>query len=386
VSHCRFASAVLCAAIQAAILPAYAAEMYSIRPLAAAADQINVFAKGINNLGQVVGYTVDRAGNSHATLWDDEGGHPLATLSLQLPFSEAYRINDAGQIAGKATTDEGRTHAVYWDRTGIVDIGTLPGGANSFAMDINAAGVVAGSSEAEIGQSAFTWTRAGGFVDYGNTDPPFRLAVAGFNGLNNNGLLVGTIYVLLSPYHAALGREGQRGVVDISPPGRNSVGMALAINDTGMIVGYQNGESGGPQAAIFHGDGTFDLLGTLGMEESWAEDVNESGVIVGRAFGILEQQLVQKAFVYEEWQMRDLLALAPKDSGWEELFEAAAINDHGVIVGTGVYQGQIRAYVATPIPEPATVALLSSVLGLISLLRMREFVSAFYRDMGCSWR
>ena len=170
-----------------------AAELYSIRPLELVAEQVNVFAKGINNLGQVVGYTVDRFGNSQAMLWDEEGAHPLPTLSSQRPFAEAYRINDSGQIAGKATVDGGQSHAAYWDRTGIVDLGTLPSGANSFAMDINQAGVVAGSSEAEIGQSAFTWTPAGGFVDYGNTDPPFRLAVAGFNGLNNNGLLVGTM-------------------------------------------------------------------------------------------------------------------------------------------------------------------------------------------------
>lgn len=349
--------------------PTAAAELYSIRPLAPVADQENIFAKGINNLGQVVGYTVDRFGNSHAMLWDDGGAHPLPALSSQRPFAEAYRINDSGQIAGKATLDGGQSHAVYWDRIGIVDIGTLPGGANSFAMDINEAGVVAGSSEAEIGQSAFTWTKAGGLVDYGNTDPPFRLAVAGFNGLNNNGLLVGTTYILLSPYHAALGREGQRGVIDISPPGRNSVGMALAVNDAGTIVGYQNGESGGPQAAIFHGDGTFEVLGTLGLEESWAADVNASEIIVGRAFGIVDTKLVEKAFVYENGQMRELRSLLPQDSGWEQLFEAASINDHGEIVGTGVYQGEIRGFVATPIPEPSTWLLLTMAMGLVGLAR-----------------
>jgi probable HAF family extracellular repeat protein len=336
------------------------------------ADQVNVFAKGINNLGQVVGYTVDRFGNSHAFLWDDEGAHPLPTLSSQRPYAEAYRINDSGQIAGKAAVDGGQSHAAHWDPMGIVDIGTLPGGANSFAMDINEAGVVAGSSEAEIGQSAFTWTKTGGFVDYGNTDPPFRLAVAGFNGINNNGLLVGTTYVLLSPYHAALAREGQRVVVDISPPGRNSVGMAMAVNDAGTIVGYQNGDSGGPQAAIFHGDRTFDVLGTLGLEESWAADVNESGVIVGRAFGIVETKLVEKAFLYENGQMRELHSLLPLNSGWEQLFEAAAINDLGVIVGTGIYQGEVRAFVATPIPEPAAWLLLAAGISSFGLLRWRR--------------
>jgi probable HAF family extracellular repeat protein len=341
--------------------------MYSIRALDALPDQVNVFARGINNLGQIVGYTVDRFGNSHAMLWDNEGAHPLPTHSTQRPFAEAYRVNDSGQIAGKAATDDGRSHAVYWDRTGIIDIGTLPGGANSFAMDINESGVVAGSSEAQVGQSAFTWTQTGGLIDCGNTDPPFRLAVAGFNGINNHGLMVGTTYILLSPYHAALARQGQRVVVDISPPGRLSLGMAMAVNDAGTIVGYQNGDVGNPQAAIFHGDGAFDLLGTLDMEESWAEDVNESGVIVGRAFGIVAGELVQKAFVYEDVQMRDLLTLLPENSEWEQLFEAAAINDLGVIVGSGLYRGEIRGYVATPIPEPAGLVAMSWGL-LVSLL------------------
>jgi probable HAF family extracellular repeat protein len=339
--------------------------MYAIRPLEAFSDHVNVFVKGINNAGQMVGYSVDRAGNSHAVLWDSQGAHLLPALSSQRPFAEAYRINESGQIVGKATTDEGRSHAVYWDQAQITDIGTLPGGANSFAMDINASGVVAGSSEAQIGQSAFTWTQTGGFVDYGNTDPPFRLAVAGFNGINNNGLMVGTHYILLSPYHAALAREGQRGVVDISQPGRLSVGMALAVNDAGAIVGYQNGDVGNPQAAIFHGDGTFDLLGALGMEESWAEDVNEPGAIVGRAFGIVAGELSQKAFVYHDGQMSDLLTLLPPDSGWEQLFEAAAISDSGTIVGAGLYHGEIRGYMATPIPEPT--GLIASAWAILAM-------------------
>jgi probable HAF family extracellular repeat protein len=364
-SRCLWIGALLTTVIQP-VSATNAADRYSIRPLNVAADQLNVFAQGINNVGQVVGYTIDRLGSAHAVLWDQEGAHSLPSLSSRHLDTKAYRINDSGQIVGAASTDEGHSHAVYWDHTGITDIGTLPGGTNSFAADINAAGVVAGSSEAEIGQSAFSWTQEG-FVDYGNTEPPFRLAVAGFNGLNNNGLLVGTIYVLLSPYHAALAREGDRGVTDISPPGRLSVGMALAVNDAGTIVGYQNGEAGGPQAAIFHGDTTYDVLGTLGLEESWAADINESGVIVGRAFGIVAGELVHKAFVYEDAQMRDLLTLLPEESGWEELFDAAAINDRGEIAGTGLFRGELRAYVATPVPEPMTVSLLVAMLGTCGL-------------------
>jgi hypothetical protein len=67
--------------------------------------------------------------------------------------------------------------------------------------------------------------------------------------------------------------------------------------------------------------------------------------------------------------MRELHSLLSDDSGWEQLFEAAAINDLGVIVGTGSYQGEFRAFVATPIPEPGTLYLLTSAIGLLGLSR-----------------
>jgi probable HAF family extracellular repeat protein len=350
---------------------ASAAQLYSIRPLEMPAGHFDVFAKGINNHGQVVGYTVDAEGRSHAALWDDQGIHPLPTLSPTMPYSEAYRINDSGQIAGKATLDNGAVHAAFWDSTGITDIGTFPGGNLSFAQALNDQGVVVGSSEAERGQHAFTWTKEGGLKDYGNLDPESAIAVAGFNGINNHGLMVGTAYHFLSPFKAVLAHAGDKGPTNISPEGQFSVGMALAVNDAGTIVGYQNPLRGSPEAAIFHGDGTYEKLGLLGLDETWAQDINEAGVIVGRAFGGAEDGgTIQKAFVYQNGEMVELLRSLSDSSGWETLFEAAAINDHGAVVGVGVYRGEVRGYVATPVPEPAALAIVSLVwLALLPLRR-----------------
>jgi probable HAF family extracellular repeat protein len=342
-----------------------AAPLYSIRPLEVPAGHHDVFARGINNHGQIVGFTVDVEGYSHAVRWDENGVHPLPTLSATLPVAEAYRINDAGQIAGKATLDDGSIHAAFWDSTGITDIGTLPGGRLSFAQALNEDGVVVGSSEAERGQHAFTWTPDGGLVDYGNLDPDSNLSVAGFNGINNQGLMVGTGYRLLSPYNAILAREGDRQPTNISPAGQFSTGMALAVNDAGTIVGYQNALSGSPEAAIFRGDGTYEPLGRLGLDETWALDINEAGVIVGRGFGSDENGSVQQAFVYQHGEMTELLRSLTDSSGWNVLFDAAAINDRGVIVGVGEYNGEVRGYVATPVPEPHSVLLTVAALGLV---------------------
>ena len=68
--------------------------------------------------------------------------------------------------------------------------------------------------------------------------------------------------------------------------------------------------------------------------------------------------------------MTDLLTLVAPGSGWTELFQANGVNDLGQIVGAGVFNGEIRGYVMTPVPEPANLSLLS--VGLATLARRRR--------------
>jgi small basic protein len=45
-------------------------------------------------------------------------------------------------------------------------------------------------------------------------------------------------------------------------------------------------------------------------------------------------------------------------AGWSVLFQASGVNDLGQIVGAGIYNGEIRGFVASPaVPEPATFTL-----------------------------
>jgi probable HAF family extracellular repeat protein len=351
---------------------ARAADHYHLQALPIGDDHVQSFAAGINNVGQAVGHIVDAAGHSHAVLWSDGNYVLLPELAIDAPFSQAYRINNAGQIVGKAGISDGSVQATLWENLQVTDLGTISGEGDSFAADINEHGVVAGSSAAEVGSYAFTWTRDGGFVGFASSDPPHRLAVAGFNGINDRGLMVGTSYFLLSPFHAAFAREGDRVVTELSPPGRESLGMANAVNDAGTIVGYQNGPEGPIEAAIFQEDGTFELLGTLGLEESFALDVNQVDVIVGGAITLgVGGQVTTKALVYQNQQMQDLLTLSDNPDGWM-LVEATAINDFGVIVGNGVFNGDSRAFMAIPVPEPTARSLAVVCGALVSCHRMRR--------------
>src|SRR4051794_31056844 len=71
---------------------AIAAQTYSIKPLDMAPGQTDVYANGINNLGQAVGYTTDADGVNHAAMWNVANGAftALNNLSTINPISEAY--------------------------------------------------------------------------------------------------------------------------------------------------------------------------------------------------------------------------------------------------------------------------------------------------------
>jgi len=306
--------------------------------------------------------------------------------------SEASAINSHGDVVGWSATAAGPVHG-FIVRAGVMgDLGTMQGGTTSFATGINDLGQVTGYGGLnafgpqfrEI-MNSFLWEN-GSMVPLGgfpfsptfNTRHP-TTAAFGINGLTQ---IVGT---WRTP-HAGLfhGYRWQNGVVtDVS--GGIDVplnGAARAINEAGRIVGEL-----GERASLWQ-DGEIKDLGTLpGHLGSRALGINASAQIVGeslatdgtsravlwqtgeitdlgtlpndvssRAIGINGPAHVvgasaaadgtSRAFIWRHGNMRDLNTLIPADSGWA-LTSAAAINDAGEIVGTGILDGQTRAFLLT---------------------------------------
>lgn len=116
----------------------------------------NTFANGISNSSQIAGE--DGTGTfGYAAYWKDGASTRLASLST-IPDSAANSVNDAGQIVGwsYATDVNGISyiHAVIWNQSGTIsDLGTLPGDTVSSAVKINLFGLVIGSSGNSIASS-----------------------------------------------------------------------------------------------------------------------------------------------------------------------------------------------------------------------------------------
>ena len=100
------------------------------------------------------------------------------------------------------------------------------------------------------------------------------------------------------------------------------------------------------------GKGMRDLGIFPGGAGSAAYGINADGTIVGRAQDFAT--LSFKAFVYAGGVAYDLLAQCDGDAGFPYLLKAAAINDHGVIVGVGrVGDFDVGSFIATPIDAEA---------------------------------
>jgi probable HAF family extracellular repeat protein len=70
-------------------------------------------ALGINDAGQVVGYSYDRDNRARAFIWEN-GRHLIDLGTLGGDYAAAEGINNLGQIVGWASTGSGVSHAVLW--------------------------------------------------------------------------------------------------------------------------------------------------------------------------------------------------------------------------------------------------------------------------------
>lgn len=181
--------------------------------------------------------------------------------------------------------------------------------------------------------------------------------------MNDSGVVAGW-----SGASAAIYAEGAWTLI----PGMN--GVALGINERCDIVGYDLSQ--GKQRATVLASGTLTDIPLLpGATWSLAHDINDAGVAVG--FAGADNPLggpdlsTTHAFVFDlSTGAEDLNDLIAPGSGWTLLRQARGINNDGQISGTGFFDGHEHAFVLTPVPEPATWAMLLAGGALVWTVRL----------------
>ena len=195
-------------------------------------------ARGINNNGDVAGFSADNVFNpvplGHAFEWNAASGlQPITPLSGDT-YNTAMAINDHGDITG-ASYGAGITHAYLMTRHGffkpaVVQDISYPG-VDTFPRAINQRAQVAGWLGGSVKQ-AFLWDQHGGYTLIPH--------IAGFYerafGLNNASQVVGQFSdgTTLKPFFWS----NRTGAIDLGLLPGTDHGVATAINDLGVVVGW----------------------------------------------------------------------------------------------------------------------------------------------------
>ncbi len=379
----RFFPALLAlAALHPALADPLAAPAYTVTDLGTLGGSYSK-AVGISPNGQVCGESsVARpyGGYTHGFLWSS----PLGMRDLEGIGDHggtAAAVNDAGQVAGalhdvgvyyyiynSSTNSYNQYPATYGLRTGPDGQGLNEiapyGGHNASLFAINASGGAVGVTGTTPPYNAFDGPQRGLLAAIDGSETLLSTLggqTSAAYAINDSGLIAGAATLAPAtsayPQHAALWQNGQ--VTDLGTlGGPNS--LAYGINATGQVVGASDIAAPldgyrGQHPFLWQSGQMTDLGMPPGGSSGIAKGINLSGQVVGNGQTSLGNPTYpypngsqQVAMLWQGGQAYDLNTTLIGDTGWL-LTDAAALNDSGLIVGSGLINGQTHAYLLTPV-------------------------------------
>ena len=312
------------------------------------------FAYAINDSGEVVGLSLTPGDASdHSFLYSHGRINDLYPLNSQNILTVGPTgINNSGQIASGTIVGSVYFPAIFDSRTAdLAVLGSLGGvtsyGFNGVATSINNRGDAVGYSYIDaVNRHAFLYSK--GVMTDIHSVGGYSVAFA----INDEGVIVG---FESDPSdvseHAFVYSQGI--MTDIFPVGTES--YARGINNHGQVVGEFLIADQSAFHAFLYSEGMITDLGSAQSPETVASAINDRQQVIGTTYvpydticsGIPCVQYTPHAFFYEGGNMSDLNTLIPSDSGWV-LSWGIDTNNHGQIVGYGLVNNKFRAFLLTP--------------------------------------
>ena len=311
---------------------------------------------GVSHGGIAVGRSF-QANGTQAFTWTLKGGIVGLPNLPGRSYCLSNSANDNGIVVGTgATTSFGAGRLpVIWQNGAVSQLPLPAGETLGDANSVNASNVAAGSVDAGTAQRGVIYS-GGSATVITQTTANGSFFLTAF-GINDSGRIVGQG---IDPGNAARNVGivydiGQNMAVEVGAlPGLNGA-LAFGVSNTGYVVGSRMLNQGPGMPFIWSDNGGIVAIPlAAGTSEGSARAVNSAGWVVGddsSAFSI--------PFLYDGTTTYRLADLIPPNSGWDLSMNtsssALGISEDGVIVGTGVHNGETHTYAmvpATPTPTP----------------------------------
>lgn len=340
-----------------------AAPLYNLMDLGTLGGNMSV-ASGINNSGQVTGWSTTAEGYTRAFITSPSGRMTDLGVLYGGRNSKGYAINDLGQVTGWATTQNDVRETLFVSTPDGQMKGICLFCGDSRGYGINSTGQVVGTYSYQ--------DSSGAFVSDSNNQIIPLVGRGEAKAINDSGQIVGWIWVDGVSFRAFI-TDSNGLLVDLGTLGGQS-SQAMGINNLGQVVGGSSTADGKFHAFMTALNGEMIDLGIPeGREGSVGNAINIHGQVVGRSW-VRESSIVVDyiAVVSDNGELKDLNSLLVAGAyGWK-LSEATGINDAGQITGWGYYNGKERAFLLTAVPIPAAIWLFVSGLGLLGFRKLRE--------------
>lgn len=216
-----------------------------------------------------------------------------------------YAVNNSGNVAGWAQNSLGGQQAFVSGPNGLQALSM--DSSDSYAYGINNSGMVVGTIYVNGTAHGTVWSGSS-VTDLGANS--YAMAI------NNSGEVVGG--------NGSAFKDVNGHVQSLGNPAGVSWSAAYGVNDAGTVVGDGQLADGSFRGIIWSPAGSMILLGTLGGRSSQATDINNSGEVVGFAS---VSSGYQHAFSMLDAMMIDLGTLGGGSS------YAYGVNNSGEIVG-----------------------------------------------------